>query len=80
MRVWSCSLWTGGSTGPVYDADKTVMAFAARLMDAVDLDSVRDDLTGVVNQALQPSHVSVWSRQRDQGAGAAHADRAGHTT
>ena len=48
-----------------YDADKTVTAFAARLMDAVDLDSVRDDLAGVVNQALQPSYVSVWSRQRD---------------
>ena len=48
-----------------YDADKTVTAFAARLMDAVDLDSVRDDLAGVVNHALQPSHVSVWSRQRD---------------
>jgi hypothetical protein len=29
-----------------YDADKTVAAFAARLMDAVDLDSVRDDLAG----------------------------------
>jgi hypothetical protein len=56
------------------------MAFAARLMVAVDLDSVRDDLTGVVNQALQPSHVSVWARLRDQGAGASHADRAGHTT
>ena len=48
-----------------YDADQTVAAFAARLMDAVDLDSVRDDLAGVVNQALQPAHVSVWSRPRD---------------
>ena len=27
-----------------YDADQTVTAFAARLKDAVDLDSVRDDL------------------------------------
>jgi hypothetical protein len=32
-----------------YDADKTVAAFAARLKDAVDLDSVRDDLAGVVH-------------------------------
>ena len=48
-----------------YDADKTVAAFAARLKDAVELDSVRDDLAGVVNQALEPAHVSVWINQRD---------------
>jgi hypothetical protein len=38
-----------------------VAAFAARLKDAVDLDSVRDDLAGVVQQALEPAHISVWS-------------------
>jgi hypothetical protein len=43
-----------------YDADQTVAAFAARLKDAVDLDSVRMDLTGVVDQALEPAHVSLW--------------------
>jgi hypothetical protein len=43
-----------------YDAGQTVAAFAARLKDTVDLDSVRDDLTGVVDQALEPAHVSVW--------------------
>ena len=48
-----------------YDADQTVAAFAARLQDAVDLDSVRDDLAGVVHQALEPAHVSVWISQRD---------------
>jgi hypothetical protein len=47
-----------------YDADQTVAAFAARLKDAVDLDSVRDDLAGVVNQALEPAHVSVWISDR----------------
>ncbi len=31
----------------------------------VDLDAVRDDLAEVVNQALEPTHVSVWSGQRD---------------
>ena len=46
-----------------YDADKTVAAFAARLKDAVDLDSVRDDLAGVVHQTLAPAHVSVWLSQ-----------------
>ncbi len=46
-----------------YDADQTVMAFAARLKDATDLNSVRDDLATVVNQALEPAHVSVWVSQ-----------------
>jgi hypothetical protein len=43
-----------------YDADKTVATFVARLQDAVDLDSVQDDLTSVVQKALEPAHVSVW--------------------
>jgi hypothetical protein len=47
-----------------YDADQTVAAFATRLKDAVDLDAVRADLTGVVHQALEPAHVSVWISQR----------------
>jgi hypothetical protein len=48
-----------------YDADQTVAAFADRLKDAVNLDSVRDGLAGVVHQALEPAHVSVWISQRD---------------
>jgi hypothetical protein len=47
-----------------YDADQTVAAFADRLKDAVELDSIRDDLTGVVHQALEPAHVSVWIGNR----------------
>jgi hypothetical protein len=47
-----------------YDADQTIAAFAARLQDAVELDSIRDDLTGVVHQALEPARVSVWIGQR----------------
>jgi len=47
-----------------YDADRTIAAFAARLQDAVDLDSVRADLAGTVHQALEPAHVSVWISQR----------------
>jgi hypothetical protein len=47
-----------------YDADQTIAAFAARLKDAVDLDSVQADLTSVVRQALEPTHVSLWIGQR----------------
>ncbi|HYB19078.1 MAG TPA: hypothetical protein VEF71_26930 [Streptosporangiaceae bacterium] len=43
-----------------YDADRTVAAFASRLKDEVDLDSIRADLAGVVHHALEPAHVSVW--------------------
>ena len=46
-----------------YDADRTVAAFAARLTGAVDLDTVQADLAGVVHQALEPAHVSVWTSQ-----------------
>ena len=41
------------------------VAFASRLMDAkdaVDLDTVRDDLAGVIHAALEPAHISVWVR------------------
>jgi hypothetical protein len=38
-----------------------VAAFAARLKDTVDLDSVQGDLASVVTKALEPTHVSVWS-------------------
>jgi len=44
-----------------YDAERTVAAFAARLKDAVDLDAVRDDLAGVVQAALEPAHITVWT-------------------
>jgi hypothetical protein len=47
-----------------YDADLAVAAFAARLKDAVDLDSVQADLAGVVNRALEPAHISVWISNR----------------
>jgi uncharacterized membrane protein YidH (DUF202 family) len=51
-----------------YDADQIAAAFAARLKDTVDLGSVRDDLTGIVSRALEPTHVSVWiSRAQDRG-------------
>ena len=48
-----------------YDAEATVAAFAARLKDAVDLDTVRDDLASMVQTALEPAHLRVWTSQRD---------------
>ena len=43
-----------------YNADRTVAAFAAGLKDATDVTAVRDDLTTVVQQTLEPAHVSLW--------------------
>jgi hypothetical protein len=47
-----------------YDAEVMVAAFALRLKDAVELESVRDDLADVVQQALEPAHVRVWMSER----------------
>jgi hypothetical protein len=43
-----------------YDADATVTAFAARLREAVDLDTVRTDLLAVVGDSFEPAHLSLW--------------------
>jgi len=43
-----------------YNAETIVVAFTARLRQTVDLDTVRGDLVGVVHEAFQPAHVSVW--------------------
>jgi hypothetical protein len=47
-----------------YDADKAVAAFADRVKDATDLDSVRADLATAVGRTLEPAHVSVWISPR----------------
>ncbi len=47
-----------------YDADQIVAAFAARLKGTVDLVSVQNDLATVVDDAMQPVHVSVWINER----------------
>jgi hypothetical protein len=47
-----------------YDGDRMVEEFAAGLKDEVDLETVRADLADVVNQTLEPAHVSVWVNER----------------
>jgi len=47
-----------------YDAETTVIEFAARLKDAVDLDAVQADLTSAVQQTLEPAQVSAWISHR----------------
>jgi hypothetical protein len=45
-----------------YDADAIVATFTLGLRDAVDLDTIRQELLRAVDGAVQPAHASVWFR------------------
>ena len=47
------------------DSERTATAFAGRLRDQVDIDTVMADLDGTVRGALRPSLVSLWLREND---------------
>jgi hypothetical protein len=45
-----------------YDAAKIIEAFSATLRQVVDLDQLREQLLSVVQETMQPRHVSLWLR------------------
>ena len=48
-----------------YDAERTVAAFSATLRNEVDLDQLHEDVIAVVEETMQPEHISLWIRLPD---------------
>jgi hypothetical protein len=45
-----------------YDAAKIIAAYSATLRNEVDLNHLREELVHVVQETMQPAHVSLWLR------------------
>lgn len=43
-----------------YDAEKVLQQFAATVRDETDLDALTAELVRVIQETMQPEHVSIW--------------------
>jgi hypothetical protein len=58
-----------------YDAAKTLAAFNSRLREETDLDTLGDEVLGVVRETMQPDHASLWLRPAPERSAKRLADR-----
>jgi hypothetical protein len=49
-----------------YNAARTLAAFSATLRNEVDLSQLSEDLVTVVQEIMQPAHISLWLRRPSQ--------------
>jgi hypothetical protein len=63
-----------------YNTAKTIEAFATRLRDQVDLDTLSAELLAVVDQTMEPTRVSLWLRPSAHGSSGTPRSEARPTT
>jgi hypothetical protein len=50
-----------------YDTARIIASFSDTLRNEMDLNSLREQLVAVVEETMQPKHVSLWLREPEQG-------------
>jgi hypothetical protein len=63
-----------------YNTAKTIEAFATRLRDQVDLNSLSAELLAVADQTMEPTRVSLWLRPSAHGSSGTPRSEARPTT
>ena len=57
-----------------YDAAQALVAFSATIRDEVNLERLSEELMSVVEETMQPVHVSLWLRRVPRTTGQASSD------